>query len=201
MKGLLRNNEFYKTINTMLIRKFRYDFTEEIGKILKDFSDEHESETGKEFQKSWNIWIMSDEIKKQLKEECDRLLNEGYNEDVWDKMYKSARYYYKKKTKKEKVVKEKIKHTNRFSTIFLKTMDDSIKNQLKHEIEEKNEITISQPKSYTDFCNSNKDNLLNEFKRIRQEKGQIPDDIDVKLRKTYKNRFHALRKKIVENDT
>ena len=81
----------------MLIKKFRYDFTEEIGKILKDFSDNHESETGKEFQKSWNIWIMNDEIKKQLKEECDRLLNDGYKEDVWDKMYKSARYYYKEK--------------------------------------------------------------------------------------------------------
>ena len=185
----------------MLIRKFRYDFTEEVGNILKDFSDKHESESGKEFQKSWNIWIVTDEIESILKEECNRLLNDGYKDDVWDKMYKSARYYYKKKTKKEKIIKDKIKHTNRFSTIFLKTMDDAIKQQLNREIEEMNQITISQPKSYANYCNSNKENLLNEFKRIRQEKGSIPDDIDIKLRKTYKNRFHALRKKIVENDT
>lgn len=183
----------------MLIKKFRYDFTDEVGNLLSIFSKEHENEKYKEFQKSWNEWTNKEEIKEILEKECDRLEKQGYENDVWDKMYKSARYYYKKKDseKKEKI---QSKHTNRFSTMFLSIIDEFIKYRLTNQLESENQLSLSQPESYNEFCISNKDHLLNEFKRLIKERGFIPENIEAKLKKTYKNRFHLIRNKIVNSE-
>lgn len=182
----------------MIIKKFRYDFTEEIGILLNDFSSNHENEKFKEFQKSWNIWINNPEIKIKLNNERIRLIKEGYEGDVLDKMYKSSRYYCKKKNNSI-IEKKQIKHTNRFSTILLRIIDNSLTNEFKEHIKKFNEVSLNQPDSYSRFCIYHKDDLLNEFKRIRQVNGFICNSIETKLKKTYKNRFHNIKKKIVEN--
>ena len=52
--------------------------------------------------------------------ECSMLKESGFEGDVYDKMYKSARYYYKKRQDKIDKCEEKqsITHTNRFSSYF-----------------------------------------------------------------------------------
>ncbi len=182
----------------MIIKKFRYDFTAEIGKLLNEFSSNHKNEKFKEFQKSWNIWINNPEIKIKLNNERIRLTKEGYEGDVWDKMYKNARYYCKKKNNSI-IEKKPIKHTNRFSTILLNVIDHYLINEFKEHVMRFNEFSLSQPESYSRFCIYNKDELLNEFKRIKEVNGFICNSIETKLKKTYKNRFHNIKKKIVEN--
>ena len=77
--------------------KYRFDFSSEVGELLATFSDNHESEKYKVFQLSWSSWINKEDVRGILTKECDRLQKEGYKGDIWDKMYKSARYYYKKR--------------------------------------------------------------------------------------------------------
>ena len=51
----------------MIIKKFRFDFTEDVGNLLSKFSQEHSSEKCGDFQHSWKLWIDEPEVKKTLK--------------------------------------------------------------------------------------------------------------------------------------
>lgn len=182
----------------MLIKKFRYDFSSEIKSLLDNFYNINAEKGRKDFKESWTLWINSEEIKSHIDSECARLLNEGYKGDVLDKMYKSVRYYNKKK---EICPREKVnnQHTNRFSTQFLDIIDKNVGKHLEEEIESTSTISLMQNQSYKRFCLENKEELLRELIRLRQEKGVIPEDIEKKLKKTYKNRFYNVRKSYENN--
>ena len=183
----------------MIIKKFRFDFTEDVGNLLSKFSQEHSSEKCGNFQHSWKLWVDEPEVKKTLENEDIRLQHLGFQGDVWDKMYKSARYYYKKKQHQKKLSpKLSNKHTHRFSNMLLEKIDVWLQGEFKKNIVNTSEITLSQPESYNRFCLLQKNVLLNEFTNIKKNKGIIPEDIGQKLKKTYKNRFHNIRNKIVE---
>ena len=182
----------------MLIKKFRYDFSNEIKSLLDNFYNINAEKDRKDFQESWTLWINEPEIKSQIDSECTRLLNDGYKGDVLDKMYKSVRYYNKKKEicPKERVINQ---HTNRFSTQFLDIIDKNVAKHLEEDIESTSTISLMQNQSYKRFCLENKEELLRELVRLRQEKGVIPEDIEKKLKKTYKNRFYNIRKSYENN--
>jgi hypothetical protein len=78
-------------------KKYRFDFTKDVAGLMYSFTKEHRDETAKNFRANWNEWINREEIKRILTTECELLLNQGFKVDAWDKMYKSARYYYKKR--------------------------------------------------------------------------------------------------------
>ena len=182
----------------LVYTKFRYDFSSEVGDLLAKFSDDHETEKYKIFQSSWNSWINTEGVGDILTKECSRLQKEGYTGDVWDKMYKSARYYCKKRN--EKIVETKkitIKHTNRFSSNFLKIMDSNINTQLSDDLEKNNMIKISQVDNFNEFCDNQQYEIINEMRDIKKVRGDIPEDIKEKLKKTFKNRFYKNRVNLV----
>jgi hypothetical protein len=136
-----------------------------------------------------------------LDTECKTLRNEGFDGDVLDKMYKSARYYYKKRemTPQENRVKNvSVVHTNRFSSNFLISMDTVINEQLMKDINESNAIDKSQVDYFHSYCNIHTNEIVMELRRIKETKGEIPEDIKTKLKKTYKNRFYKNRINIIK---
>ena len=89
----------------------RYKFTEKIIDLLSDFAKMHQHEGSKEYKESWQNWIADSEINRELEEEKSRLIKEGMVGDVIDKLYKSSRYYYRKKiNKNEERPKERKKY-------------------------------------------------------------------------------------------
>lgn len=178
----------------MVYKRFRFDFSKKTTDLLSVFSQEHSEEKCKQYQCSWRDWINNDNIKKVLELECSMLKGAGFEGDVYDKMYKSARYYYKKRKNNSEKYQEKklIIHTNRFSSSFLKSMDEIIQSQLKEDIK-KNNYERSQIEFFHNYCNIHKNDIVTELREIKEIKGEIPDDIKEKLKKTYKNRFYKNR--------
>jgi hypothetical protein len=183
-------------------KKFRFDFSKEITEMLSNFSKNHSNEHRKQFQQSWNDWISEDCVKRLFENERNVLHKEGFEGDVFDKMYKSARYYYKKRCTMVEEQKKRgpIVHTNRFSSNFLKTIDTIIENQLYDEMKvEKGDIVKSQVEFFEKFCLLCSDDIIMELKIIKSERGEIPEDIKEKLKKTYKNRFYKKRVHVVKD--
>jgi len=184
----------------ILCKRFRFDFSKEITEMLSEFSTIHHLEKRKLFQESWNSWILRDDVKTVLEKECDSLKEQGFEGDIYDKMYKSARYYHKKRDIEKNTKRKQIVHTNRFSSQFLRIIDDVIENQIQREIKsQKGQIKKSQVEFFKEFCLITKDDILAELKSIKREKGEISNEIGEKLKKTYKNRFYKNRINVVKD--
>jgi hypothetical protein len=84
--------ESIKKINAPI---FRFKFTEAFMEDLYKFSKIHQYDHRKDFKEAWTIWI--EENNDIIDEEVERLLALGYDGDILDKMFKSARYYFRKK--------------------------------------------------------------------------------------------------------
>jgi len=181
-------------------KQFRFDFSKQTIDLLSVFSKEHGDEKCKQFQCSWRDWVNTETIKKALQEEYSMLKNAGFKGDVYDKMFKSARYYYKKRNNNREKCDKKlpIQHTNRFSSSFLKEMDETIQLQLREEIKNNNGIEKSQIVFFTKYCNIQQNGIVMELRDIKESKGAIPEDIKEKLKKTYKNRFYKNRTNIIK---
>ena len=74
---------------------FRFKFTDEFMEDLYKFSKIHQYDHRKEFKEAWLLWI--DDNAELVSDEIERLTRLNYEGDVIDKMFKSARYYFRKK--------------------------------------------------------------------------------------------------------
>lgn len=83
-------------MNTTTVDPFRYKFSSELTDELFRFAQIHQYEDRDTFKESWTAWLNDSEI--MVQEEIDRLRMNNYRGDVLTKMYKSARYYFRKKS-------------------------------------------------------------------------------------------------------
>jgi hypothetical protein len=162
---------------------YRYKFTDEfIGELFK-FSKIHQYDDRKDFKDAWNIWI--EENKCIVDEEVRRLLGIGYEGDVPDKMYKSARYYFRKKI--IKCIKEPTQRRSYLgsSKEFLDTVDQHIQTNI-------NTDNYKPSSGFDDFCKENVELLKEEI--VRLYNGGLKDHTEIKnkIKKTYKNRYFLI---------
>ena len=98
MTEILNNNIEKKT--------FRFKFNKEIMELLTYFSKLHYYDTREDYKEAWKKWYeCNNDI---LEREGQRIINLGYTGNVEDKMYKAARYYFRK-TGDAIITKETIK--------------------------------------------------------------------------------------------
>jgi hypothetical protein len=74
---------------------YRFTFTEDCMNELNHFSKVHQYDKQKDFKEAWATWVA--EHSGLLEEETQRLTGLGFHGNVADKMYKSARFYFRKK--------------------------------------------------------------------------------------------------------
>jgi len=104
----------------------------------------------------------------------------GYEGDVLDKMFKSARYYFRKKSTVKPEPKERRKYVG-IQKELLDAMDNHIISGLNKE-------DYKPSEGFNDFCTNNIDALKNEVERLLSN-NLAADDIMKKVKKTYKNRY------------
>ena len=176
---------YYVNINNNILNRksgiqiFRFKFTSEFMTELFQFSKIHQYDERKDFKEAWIQWV--DENKELIELEINRLVNLGYDGDILDKMFKSARYYFRKKTNEKKEPKQRRQYIG-VNKELLDAMDIHI---------EENIIDSNyQPKNgFTEFCKDN-EILLKEIISNMIEKGiNNTEDIQNKIKKTYKNRY------------
>jgi hypothetical protein len=195
------------SLPSSIITIYRFKFTQEFMEELHQFSKIHYLDNRKDFKEAWTKW--SEEEKKYLIEkEIKRLNDLGFYGDILDKMFKSARYYFRKKKieAEEGVVadtvadvvtdvvagevKEKERHYHCCSKYLLEIMDKQIKNLLE---EKDKEVEDKKPSiAFLHFCKDNKDLLKEEIESLFKLGFTDVKEIQNKIKKTYKNKYFSI---------
>jgi hypothetical protein len=157
---------------------YRYKFTQNFMDELYKFSKIHQYDDRVSFKEAWEEWV--EESEELIEGETLRLEDLGYEGDVLDKMFKSARYYFRKKSTTKIEPKERRKYIG-VQKDLLDAMDTHIKTGI-------NSDEYKPSDGFNHFCINNKDILKAEIERLLENKINS-DDIMKKIKKTYKNRY------------
>ena len=165
---------------------YRYKFTQDFMDELHKFSKIHQYDDRKVFKEAWESWVAeNDEL---VQDEMERLENLRYEGDILDKMFKSARYYFRKKGTSKPEPKSRRQ--------YLSVQKDMLDAMDEHILKKKSEPDYKPSDGFSDFCNTHLDLLKEEVVRLVVEH-QI-NDVNVikdKVKKTYKNRYFILRER------
>lgn len=163
---------------------YRYKFSDHFLEELKSFASVHRHDEIPVFREHWDIWVTKN--KEEITREEQTLKTNDYAGNILEKMYKSVRYYYKNKSLEEKKPAER--------RIYI-----SLKLNVRNDIDEHINGIINKEKpavAYENYIENIKyqATYLNEKVRLMQL-GLDETDADIKIKKTYKNRYFMLSSK------
>ena len=173
------SNEKHNDINVNI---YRYKFTNEFTTELYKFSKVHQYDHRKDFKEAWETW--TEDNADLVDDEVRRLNNLGYDGDILDKMFKSARYYFRKKsTEKKEPAKRRIYVGSQKD--LLEAMDDHIKSSIS-------EGDFKPSDGFDEFCKQNVDILKDQVNQLIRSGITDSNEIKAKIKKTYKNRYFLI---------
>lgn len=177
-----RINEIGDDNDKITINIYRFKFLDDFIEELYKFSKIHQYDERKDFKEAWNNWVEENSDIVDL--ETRRLINLGYDRDVLDKMFKSARYYFRKKTTEKK---EPVKRKNYCGVLkeLLESMDNHIKNNI-------NSDDYKPSLGFDDFCKNNVSVLKDQINLLCNNGISDVNEIKNKIKKTYKNRYFLI---------
>ena len=187
---------------------YRFKFSVILTDQLLYFSKLHQFDDRDTFKLSWTNWIKNDEIASLLTTEIEKLTILGLKGDILDKIYKSARYYYRTKQitniSEDQPVKQIRKKYVGFSKNILKVMDEHIQLQIQYYLEQNNiathlNVNIQPAYAFNDFCINKTDVIKNELIYLEEKEVCLTNDIYLKFKKTYKNRFFIAKNKCIKS--
>ena len=158
---------------------YRFKFSDNFTKELFNFSKLHQQDKRKDYKEAWEIWIKANS--KSIQDECNRLHNLGYDGNIVDKMYKSSRYYFRKKSTQKVEPRTRRKYIS-CDHDLLAAMDSHIGKHYNNE-------DFTPANGYDIFCKTNNDVLKEEVKKMMENNITDKELISNKIKKTYKNRY------------
>jgi hypothetical protein len=166
------------------INIFRYKLSDDMMIEIHNFAKLHEYDHRKDFKEAWSKWLeCNDDL---IVKEVSRLTTLGCNKDIVDKMYKSARYYFRKKsTIKKDPVKRRVYTT--LTKEFIQCIDDHIVHNISN-------FDFKPSTSFDIFCNDNLDMLKTEIIQLTKQGLTDAKNIKDKIKKTYQNRYFLIIK-------
>jgi hypothetical protein len=190
------------------LQTHRFLFSESFMSHLYEFSKIHQYDERKIFKKEWETWSTQPKINEIIEIEINRMITQGFNGDIIDKMFKSARYYFRKKSLKEKqaeseqqknpepeLEEQKKPIKERIPKEWLKNMDTHIREQIKKNINPNTNISEIKPyDSFINYCNENKGEIYNKIKESEKQPNNMEIETFIeKIKKVYKNRFYKIK--------
>lgn len=163
------------------VQIYRFKFTQEIMNMLQEFAQIHKYDDRETYKEAWDTWIKENEI--IINQEENRLTNLGWTGKIKDKMYKSAKYYFRNKSNEEKEPKKRRNYTR--VTIDLRMAID----RHIHSTDNKPSDGLNQ---FYEQCG---DIIKEEYDQLGIL-GFSKQVVDEKIKKTYKNRYFQNIKKI-----
>ena len=165
---------------------YRFKFSIEFMDSLNEFTNTHKYDDNDTFNEAWSRWCLRNQ--NNITKEQKRLNDLGCEKEMYNKMYKTVRYYLKKKPN----VKSKPKQRRKYVTIdksYIEKIDEHVILCIN------NKMTKPQ-KCYNDFIESEENKeILMRLKEEIMDSGLSEDEYIKKLKKTYKNRLFILKKK------
>lgn len=186
----------------------KYIFSEEFSSVLHEFSKEHHREQIKIFRESWKTWISNDDIQIKIKEEMEKMRKSNVmwtDGEIMQKIYTSARFYYRKKEKQTNKTNE-IKQTETktkpyigFTKDFIKLIDNNIKEHVLQKTETETTVILHQKQIFHKFTLEHTEEINEELGKLKQKYDEMnvifkPHDIAIKCKKVFTNRFYLISK-------
>jgi hypothetical protein len=159
---------------------FRYKFSEPFVADLYNFAKIHQYDDRVGYKEAWGLWV--EENNEQVTRECNRLKSLDYEGDILDKMFKSARYYFRKKSTEKKAPAQRREYVS---------MQKSILDEMDRHIAEK----LSMNKNYKPatgfaaFCEERCDAMCECMEDLHKQNMTDCEEARNKIKKTYKNRY------------
>ena len=155
---------------------YRYKFSSAYLANVQAFINVHRFDESDVFKAAWSTWVLRNN--EMVQRETRRLTTLGYKGDMSDKMYKSARYYFKNKS----TIKAKPKARRGYIRLDKSTLDI-----MDNYISDTAEVYAKPSESFQAFLEAHTELVCN-IKTSFIDKGVKEDYIDLKIKKTYKNR-------------
>ena len=174
-----KNNE------EVVVNIYRYKFTEDFMQDLFTFAKVHQYDHRKDFKEAWVAWIDTNE--NTVNEEVLRLTRLGYDSDILDKMFKSARYYFRKKSTEKKAPEPRRDYVS-VRKELLGAIDAHINKSI-------GDANYKPSDGFDNFCNSNLELIKDEISHLTKSGLTDSDEIKQKIKKTYKNRYFLVIRK------
>ena len=181
---------------------FRYKLSNDILSIITQFSKIHQLDDRHSYKEAWEVWL--NENKEYIADETDRLVAAGYKGDVEEKMYIAGRYYFREKVKIKKNKGEvevegkgkKVSAVSKKKREYIVMGKDFIKAIDVHLLTAMKQKGFKPAFAYKTFCEQHIELLRTEIRRLVNEEKHIftDKDMNMKIKKTYKNRYFMLSK-------
>ena len=175
---------------------FRYKLSNDILSIITQFAKIHQLDDRHSYKEAWEVWL--NENKEYIKDETDRLVAAGYKGDVEEKMYIAGRYYFREKVKikKNKGEGKKVAAVSKKKREYIVMGKDFIKAIDVHLLTAMKQKGFKPAFAYKTFCEQHIELLRTEIRRLVNEEKHIftDKDMNMKIKKTYKNRYFMLSK-------
>jgi len=174
-----KNEDILQTSNDTGKLIFRYKFNDLFAEQLYEFSKIHQYDDRVTFKEAWTEWTeVNDEL---IDSEVKRLTELGYEGNILEKMFKSSRYYFRKKSTEKKAPIPRRPYIG-MTQDLLDSMDDHIFKTIK----------TKPATSFIEFCRTNVEILQDEVKRLCSKGIKEPLEVKDKIKKTYKNRYFTI---------
>jgi hypothetical protein len=161
---------------------YRYKLSEEIIEALNRFAKVHQYDDRKDFKSAWTIWV--EDNKELVSGETIRLNELNYDGDILEKLFVSARYYFRKKSNEKKEPQKRRSYVG-VNSALIDAMDKYIVAN----------IILKPSESFDYFCNEYVDLLQNEVTNLYKNGMSNSEAIKTKIKKTYKNRHFTITQK------
>ena len=164
-------------------RVYRHKLSQEITDLVKAFASVHQHDSQKEYKTNWEEWV--EKNAEAIGVECRRLRVNGYEGDVVDKLYKSGRYYHR--TRKPSSQLPGVNSGRRayigVSRPLLLAIDAHLLMSLKCSTDCKPALL------HQNFISSKEGLIEAEVSRLSCV---VPrEEVLIKIKKTYKNRYYV----------
>jgi hypothetical protein len=161
---------------------YRFKFSGGFTDILYRFSKIHQYDDRHAFKEAWEQWTETHE--SEVTDEINRLRFLGYDGDINDKMYKSARYYFRKK-RPSPITQTKRKQYVQISRELLIVMDEHIIRGLTNG-------HLKPQDGFLNFCETHMELVKEAVNGLYKSGMTNSDELHMKIKKTYKNRYSII---------
>lgn len=164
----------------------RFKFSKSFSQTIEEFTRIHRFNNSKDFKESWTEW--SDENKIVIEKELLYLQTKGYQGDIYDKIYKSIRYYHKNKSMEKKKVKKRKPYVGLERSVL-----DAMDVQITSYIENRDSKPSDGFYKFMTFIDMKM--LDKQVAKLKTQGYDTEEIILNKFKKTYKNRYFIKQRK------
>lgn len=177
----IRENAPENPTTAILVNTYRFNFGQELTEHIFAFSKIYQYALREDFKEAWSVWKVENDV--LIAQEQARLIHDGYVGNIEDKLYNSARYYYRNKgTVKTTPIKRR-----QYCSIdneLLKAMDQHIHSEI-------GKGGYKPSSGFDGFCHQSPELVKNTISALL-DKHMPKEDIYLKIKKTYKNRYFRI---------